>query len=124
MNESVAVRARLIHNNFVNIIIYIRACASPSRMATCHDPEGWRIISRIRDFDTSLCFEEGVLLSGLLAALLVVATAKSLTLAPDLSKERTRNSWYLLCTKLVRFCSVKSYSFSLFPGIALRVTHR
>ncbi|KAG6899872.1 hypothetical protein C0993_005842 [Termitomyces sp. T159_Od127] len=53
-------------------------------MATCHDPEGWRIISRVRDFDTSLCFEEGVLLSGLLAALLVVATA----------------SWYLLCTKL------------------------
>ncbi|KAG6889968.1 hypothetical protein C0992_003448 [Termitomyces sp. T32_za158] len=69
-------------------------------MATCHDPEGWRVISRARDFDTSLCFEEGVLLSVLLAVLLVVATARSLTLILDLSKERTCNSRYLLRTKL------------------------
>ncbi|KAG6861347.1 hypothetical protein C0995_001326 [Termitomyces sp. Mi166 len=70
-------------------------------MATCHDPEGWRIVSRVREFDATLCFEEGVLLSTLLAALLVVATARSLVLAFDLPRERTRKSWYFLNAKLV-----------------------
>ncbi|KAH0582641.1 hypothetical protein H2248_010564 [Termitomyces sp. 'cryptogamus'] len=69
-------------------------------MAICHDPEGWHIISRVREFDTTLCFEEGVLLSALLAVFLLVATAKSLVSVSDVSRERTCKSWYFLCIKL------------------------
>ncbi|KAG6828729.1 hypothetical protein H0H92_006917 [Tricholoma furcatifolium] len=57
-------------------------------MATCRDPEGWRIVSRTREFDTTLCFEEGVLLSGLLAVFLVFATYRSLVLSFQLPRDR------------------------------------
>ncbi|KAG6837154.1 hypothetical protein H0H93_013744 [Arthromyces matolae] len=70
-------------------------------MATCHDPEGWQIVSRIRDFDLTVCFEEGVLLTTILGTLLLVASARSLALVFDLPKKRTRKSWYFLCAKLL-----------------------
>ncbi|KAG6852658.1 hypothetical protein C0991_010112 [Blastosporella zonata] len=69
-------------------------------MATCHDPEGWRIVSRVREFDITLCFEEGVLLSSLLGAFLLLATCRSLVLAFDLPKDRTPKSWSFLWAKL------------------------
>ncbi|KAG6844742.1 hypothetical protein H0H87_004074 [Tephrocybe sp. NHM501043] len=69
-------------------------------MATCHDPEGWRIISRVREFDTTLCFEEGVLLSSLLGSLFLLATVRSLALAFDLPKDRTHKSCLFLWAKL------------------------
>jgi hypothetical protein len=42
------------------------SCFALSAM-TCRDAEGWRAVSRLRDFDTTPCFEEGVLLPSLLA---------------------------------------------------------
>ncbi|XP_006462121.1 hypothetical protein AGABI2DRAFT_151707 [Agaricus bisporus var. bisporus H97] len=47
----------------------------------CRDREGWAIVSRQRAFDVTPCFEEGILLSSLLAALLLISLVRSLTLA-------------------------------------------
>ncbi|KAG5642914.1 hypothetical protein DXG03_001885 [Asterophora parasitica] len=69
-------------------------------MATCHDPEGWRVVSRVREFDTTLCFEEGIILSTILGVLLILATGRSLALWVAPSKERTRKSWWILWAKL------------------------
>jgi ATP-binding cassette subfamily C (CFTR/MRP) protein 1 len=70
-------------------------------MATCRDPEGWRAISRIRDFDTTLCFEEGIILSVLLGGLLVAATWRSLQLCLLPSRTLTSKSRWLLRSKIV-----------------------
>lgn len=42
-------------------------------MAICRDSEGWRVGSSLRNFDFTLCFEEGVILSLLLLIVAVVA---------------------------------------------------
>jgi ATP-binding cassette subfamily C (CFTR/MRP) protein 1 len=71
-------------------------------MATCHDPEGWKVISRLRDFDTTLCFEEGIILSGLLGLLLVSAMLRSLSLTLSDAMVRSSKSLWILRGKLVR----------------------
>jgi hypothetical protein len=69
-------------------------------MATCRDTEGWKAVSRIRDFDTTPCFEEGVILSVLLGVLFLSAVWRSsvLSLLPP-----RHNNWWRLRVKLVSF---------------------
>lgn len=77
-------------------------CSLPlSGMAICHDPEGWQAVSRIREFDTTLCFEEGIILSVILGGLLVSAAWRSLSLCLLSSKSRSSKSHWLLAIKLV-----------------------
>ena len=68
----------------------------------CNDPQGWHLVSRVRDFDTTPCFEEGVILSGLLAILLLAATWSSISLSLKPCKSRCYKSKKLLGAKLVR----------------------
>lgn len=72
-------------------------------MAVCRDPEGWRAFSRIRDFDITFCFEEGVVISVLLGALLLSAVWRSSVLSSLPSRARSSKSWWLLRAKLVSF---------------------
>ncbi|KAF8074805.1 multidrug resistance-associated ABC transporter [Lyophyllum atratum] len=81
-------------------------------MAICRDPEGWRVVSRIREFDTTLCFEEGVLLSALLGALLILATWRSLALFRAPYQERPSKSRWLLAAKLTLLTASLTSSFA------------
>ncbi|TFK18058.1 metal resistance protein YCF1 [Coprinopsis marcescibilis] len=69
-------------------------------MATCTDPEGWRIVSRHRPFDLTACFQEGALLSGLYALLVVVALVRSALLAFRQPLARSKKSYVLLWLKI------------------------
>jgi hypothetical protein len=71
------------------------------QMATCHDSEGWKVVSRIRDFDSTLCFEEGIILSSVLGLLLVSALLRSLFLAQSELMVRSAKSLWVLRGKLV-----------------------
>lgn len=67
-------------------------------MAHCHDPEGWRVVSHLRDFDTTPCFEEGIVLSGLLTGVLVLSLLRSLELgflAFDAERKTPKSLWVL-----------------------------
>lgn len=70
-------------------------------MATCRDAEGWRTVSRIREFDTTPCFEEGVILSLLLGGLFVVGAWKSLRLSLLAPRSLTSKSRWILRSKIV-----------------------
>ncbi|KAK0238750.1 P-loop containing nucleoside triphosphate hydrolase protein [Armillaria nabsnona] len=71
-------------------------------MATCRDTEGWNIVSRIRPFDLTLCFEEGILFSGLYALLLAIAAAKCLSLSSaQISRRRSLKSRWILAIKIL-----------------------
>lgn len=74
---------------------------STTIMATCRDVEGWRAVSRIREFDTTLCFEEGAILSVLLGGLLVVGAWRSLRLCLLPPRALTSKSRWLLRSKIV-----------------------
>ncbi|KAJ7281673.1 multidrug resistance-associated ABC transporter [Mycena rebaudengoi] len=70
-------------------------------MAQCHDPEGYLgPVSRLRDFDLTFCFEEGVLISGLLATLLIWSVISSMSLFVLNSAPRSIKSRILLWGKL------------------------
>ena len=71
-------------------------------MAMCHNDEGWRVVSRARPFDLTPCFEEGILLSALLAIVLVSGLFKTLKACLQQAQERTRTSRMVLGAKLVR----------------------
>ncbi|KAJ7248513.1 P-loop containing nucleoside triphosphate hydrolase protein [Mycena rebaudengoi] len=73
---------------------------SASAMAQCSDAEGFGPFSRLRDFDLTSCFEEGILISGLLVALLVCSTLGSLSLSSLEIKTRATPSRLILGTKL------------------------
>ncbi|EAU90288.2 metal resistance protein YCF1 [Coprinopsis cinerea okayama7 len=81
---------------------------------TCHDPEGWWPISHKRAFDLTPCFEEGGLLSALLAVVVVTALLRTPHLATRQPLERSRKSWSLLWVKL----SPSSQSY-IFESVAL-----
>jgi len=68
---------------------------------TCRDSEGWRLVSRLRDFDTTPCFEEGVLLPSLLAIIFLISTSQSLILVFKEKFHRTPRSTQVLTAKLV-----------------------
>ncbi|KAF8844780.1 P-loop containing nucleoside triphosphate hydrolase protein [Paxillus ammoniavirescens] len=64
----------------------------------CRDAaDGWRLTSKLRNFDLALCFEEGVILTSLLAVLLLSATFRlwRLTYLPsrDVSRKSRRRLW-------------------------------
>lgn len=71
-------------------------------MASCRDVEGWRIVSKLREFDFTLCFEEGVILTSLLALLLLSATCRIWALRYLPSRDISRKSRWRLWAKLVR----------------------
>ncbi|TFK44584.1 metal resistance protein YCF1 [Crucibulum laeve] len=70
-------------------------------MATCHDPEGWKAVSSFRDFDTTPCFEEGIILSTLLGVLCIFGVLKSLSLFTNEPLKRSRKSRWILAAKLL-----------------------
>nr|GAT42967.1 predicted protein [Mycena chlorophos] len=70
-------------------------------MAQCRDPEGFALLSRLRQFDLTLCFEEGILLSGLLSVLLVAAVLKSFALCLLEPSQRSTKSRLILSAKLI-----------------------
>ena len=70
-------------------------------MASCRDPEGWRARSVLRDFDLTPCFEEGIVLSSLLAALLAFSLLRSGQLWTRLPLQRSFKSFSVLWLKIV-----------------------
>ena len=71
-------------------------------MAICRDSEGWRTISRLRDFDFTPCFEEGVIISGLLSVVFVLTLLRTVSIYFNQPLERSHKSIQVLTIKLVR----------------------
>ena len=72
-------------------------------LAQCRDRDGWEWTSRLRDFDLSLCAEEGVILTSLLAILVVAALARVARLSYLPARVLSRSGRWRLWAKLVRF---------------------
>ncbi|KII85750.1 hypothetical protein PLICRDRAFT_144304 [Plicaturopsis crispa FD-325 SS-3] len=70
-------------------------------MATCNDREGWDAVSRIRAFDLTSCFEEGILLSTLLIVFFAFASFNSWLLSSRHTLPETRKSKWVLRGKLI-----------------------
>lgn len=87
-------------------------------MATCHDSEGWGPVSRLRDFDINICFEEGVIFSGVLGILLVASLLRSLSLCIQPPHERSTKSRVVLAAKLVGSMLTQSSRFTDLPFIS------
>ena len=70
---------------------------------TCHHGEGWGPVSRLRPFDLTPCFEEGILFSVPLGSLIVLTLVRVYQLYRLVALRRTQkiNVW-LLWGKLVR----------------------
>ncbi|KAF8548045.1 P-loop containing nucleoside triphosphate hydrolase protein [Imleria badia] len=66
----------------------------------CRDRDGWRWTSKFRDFDLSLCAEEGILLTSLLAILVVAALVRVCLLPYAPARVISRNSCWRLWSKL------------------------
>ena len=86
-------------------------------------------MSRLRDFDLTPCFEEGIVLSGLLAIFIVLAAFRCYvfrTRFEDLG--RSRKSVWILRTKLVKctvvpsseLCAAENHHVSCFCAFILR----
>ncbi|KAF9054330.1 multidrug resistance-associated ABC transporter [Panaeolus papilionaceus] len=89
---------------------------------SCRHKEGWRIVSPSRDFDLTPCFEEGILLSSLLAFLFLSAVFRSwFLLLRHQPLQRSRKSTLLLNSKiaflaLATATSVANVLFIVFSG--------
>lgn len=71
--------------------------------ATCHHSEGWGPVSRLRPFDLTPCFEEGVLFSVPLGSLIVLSLFRVYQLGQLVALQRTqKTNVRLLWGKLVR----------------------
>lgn len=68
----------------------------------CRNEEGWRSVSSQRDFDLTPCFEEGVLIAGILAAVGLLAVFKTLLLCVRAPHSISRTSTFYLRVKTVR----------------------
>jgi ATP-binding cassette, subfamily C (CFTR/MRP), member 1 len=79
----------------------------PTRMAICRDSEGWHTVSRLRNFDFTPCFEEGIIISGLLSGVFILTLLRTLSIYFNQPLERSHKSIQVLTIKLVRL------SFSL-----------
>ncbi|KAF9078085.1 metal resistance protein YCF1 [Rhodocollybia butyracea] len=66
----------------------------------CKDPEGWRAISKLR-FDTTPCFEEGILFSSLYAIVFLAGVIKTLSVCLSPPLNRTSKSRWLLRGKIL-----------------------
>ena len=74
-----------------------------SRMAgVCRDIEGWGMVSRLREFDITPCFEEGVIISSLLFAVFILTLLRTITIYFNQPLERSHKSIQILSFKLVR----------------------
>lgn len=71
--------------------------------ATCNHIEGWGPVSRLRPFDLTPCFEEGILFSVPLGSLIILSLIRVYQLYRLAALHRTQktNVW-LLWGKLVR----------------------
>ncbi|KIJ59434.1 hypothetical protein HYDPIDRAFT_118534 [Hydnomerulius pinastri MD-312] len=69
-------------------------------MATCRDPEGWKLTSHFRNFDLTLCFEEGVLLTSILAIFLLSAFCRIWLLTYQPTRDISQKSRWRLYGKL------------------------
>ena len=91
----------------VRVVQKARAIAhvnlSKMALAQCRDRDGWEWTSRIRDFDLSLCAEEGVILTSLLAIVTVAALARIARLSYLPARVLSRSGRWRLWAKLVRF---------------------
>ncbi|KAI0675473.1 metal resistance protein YCF1 [Trametes maxima] len=69
-------------------------------LRTCRgDPEGWSPVSRIRRFDLTPCFEEGAVLSSLLAVYVLATIASCWVVRSRELRERGRKSLWILRAK-------------------------
>ncbi|KAJ4473750.1 metal resistance protein YCF1 [Lentinula aciculospora] len=70
-------------------------------MSSCNDLEGWNAVSQLRSFDTTPCFEEGILFSSLYAIIFLAGVFRTLSacLSPPLN--RTSKSLWLLRGKIL-----------------------
>src|SRR6266511_2892466 len=71
-------------------------------MATCRDIEGWKAVSHLREFDSTPCFEEGIVIFSLLTVVLLSSIFKSVSLRIYEPLVKTRKSIWFLKIKLVR----------------------
>ena len=60
------------------------------------------MVSRLRDFDTTPCFEEGVIISGLLSAVFILTLSRTISIYFNQPLERSHKSIQILTIKLVR----------------------
>ncbi|KAF8513407.1 P-loop containing nucleoside triphosphate hydrolase protein [Hysterangium stoloniferum] len=70
-------------------------------MMFCDDKEGWGPVSQDRDFDLTVCFEEGVLIPGILSLLLGVGFIRVCVLARRDPVPRNTRSCRVLYAKLL-----------------------
>ncbi|KAF8202113.1 multidrug resistance-associated ABC transporter [Pholiota molesta] len=91
-------------------------------MAACHDREGWRPVSRLRDFDLTPCFEEAAILSGLLAAVFLLAVLRTLTICLREPLQLSRKSTLYLRAKLALL--IISVLTSIVNVILIVLAHR
>ncbi|KAG1838637.1 P-loop containing nucleoside triphosphate hydrolase protein [Suillus subalutaceus] len=92
-------------------------------MASCRDVEGWHIISQLRELDFTLCFEEGVILTSLLALLLLSATCRIWALRYLPSRDISRKSRWRLWAKLTLLgLAIVASCFNLFVVLSLKQT--
>lgn len=92
-------------------------------MASCRDVEGWRIVSKLREFDFTLCFEEGVILTSLLVLLLLSATCRIWALRYLPSRDISRKSRWRLWVKLTLLgLAIVASCFNLFVVLSLKRT--
>ncbi|KAM6496895.1 metal resistance protein YCF1 [Amanita muscaria] len=69
-------------------------------MASCRDPEGWGPVSPSRAFDVTPCFEEGVVLSPLLAGFTCLALLNTIVLYNKEPTKLSKKNWILLWAKI------------------------
>ncbi|KAG2056246.1 multidrug resistance-associated ABC transporter [Suillus hirtellus] len=92
-------------------------------MASCRDVEGWCIVSNLRELDFTLCFEEGVILTSLLALLLLSATCRIWALRHLPSRDISRKSRWILWAKLILLgLAIVASCFNLFIVLSFKRT--
>lgn len=77
--------------------------------ASCRSSEGWGPLSRLRYFDLTPCFEEGIILPVLLVALLLGSLFRiwSLHVAKTLPRTQNVNRWLLRIKVVSVLCVVQ-----------------
>ncbi|KZP22608.1 P-loop containing nucleoside triphosphate hydrolase protein [Athelia psychrophila] len=71
-----------------------------AELGSCRNPEGWQVVSALRAFDFTPCFEEGIIQSTLLVILLVAAIITIYFLNAAENRDRTPSSIWTLRVKI------------------------
>lgn len=91
----------------------------------CRNVEGWHVVSTSRDFDLAPCFEDGILVPAVLAAVVVLTVSKTLSLCLRASRPVSSRSVLCLRAKLVRTLAYRLAPVSDYPtGSARRRCRR